>query len=100
LRTVFQLASALTAHTLRPVYEAGLAAIGRGETQFDFSSVTALDSAAVAAMVGWRREALRHGARLDYLHVPASLSSLAQLYGVADLLRAGAPAERRDLPHH
>lgn len=97
---MFQLAATLTAETLRPVYDAGLAAIGNGETRFDFSGVTAIDSAAVAALIGWRRAALQRGAALDFLHIPASLDSLAQLYGLAALLHTGTAGERADLPHH
>lgn len=99
---MFQPAQALTANAIRPVYEAGLAAIGKGETAIDLSQVTAVDSSAVAALVGWQRAALQRGVAIAFTGLSASLQSLAALYGVADLLQpaAAVPAKRMDLPHH
>ena len=52
----------------------------------DFANVTEIDSSAVALMLHWRREAARRGKSLRYVHLPANLESLAELYGVAELL--------------
>jgi phospholipid transport system transporter-binding protein len=40
----------------------------------------------VALMLHWRREAERLGKALRYVHLPANLQSLAELYGVDDLI--------------
>jgi phospholipid transport system transporter-binding protein len=53
----------------------------------DFSGITGVDSAAVALLLEWRREAARHGKRLEFVNLPANLLALAELYGVADLIQ-------------
>ncbi len=52
----------------------------------DFTNVAEFDSSAVALMLHWRREAERLGKSLRYVHLPANLQSLAELYGVDDLI--------------
>ncbi|TMG83900.1 MAG: STAS domain-containing protein [Betaproteobacteria bacterium] len=49
--------------------------------------VHAVDSAAVAVLLSWRRRAALEGKTLTFVDPPASLLALAQLYGVEDLLR-------------
>jgi phospholipid transport system transporter-binding protein len=65
---------------------AGIEAIRGGETDFDLSAVRTCDSSAVAVVIAWRREAQARGARLRLTGLPASLASLATVYGVAPLL--------------
>ncbi len=64
----------------------GLRAIETGETVFDLSRVDALDSAAIAILLAWRRAARARNTNLDFHNPPPALSSLAELYGVAELL--------------
>ncbi len=52
----------------------------------DLAQVEAADSAAVSLLLGWLRNAQRHGATLTFVNVPDNLRSLADLYGVADAL--------------
>lgn len=52
----------------------------------DFSNVTDIDSAAVALLLHWRREASRLGKALRYVHLPNNLVTLAELYGVDNLI--------------
>lgn len=52
----------------------------------DLAQVEAADSAAVSLLLGWLRNAQRHGATLSLVNVPDNLRSLAGLYGVADAL--------------
>jgi phospholipid transport system transporter-binding protein len=52
----------------------------------DFSNVTDIDSSAVALLLHWRREAARLGKALRYIHLPPNLLSLAELYGVVELI--------------
>ena len=62
----------------------------------DFANVTDIDSSAVALLLHWRREATRLGKTLRYVHLPQNLASLAQLYGVDDMIHCPsqqAPSE-------
>ena len=52
----------------------------------DLSKVETVDSAAVSLLLAWVRQAQRHGIALSFTNVPQNLSSLANLYGVVDLL--------------
>lgn len=60
----------------------GLTAIAAGQTCIDLGGLRSLDSAAVATLVAWQRAAQARGASLQFTQIPASLQSLAQLYGV------------------
>jgi phospholipid transport system transporter-binding protein len=64
----------------------GCAAIAGGDAVFDLSAVKEVDSAAVATLLAWRREADRRGLKLDIREAPAALCSLVSLYGVESLL--------------
>lgn len=109
---MFRPASAVTVSTANSIYQAGLAAIRVGQTQIDLGALTVVDSSAVATLISWRRAALRQGSILSFVNVPASLHSLAVLYGVAELLDmaasqavAAADVQAKDLagggsPHH
>ncbi len=62
----------------------------------DFKEVDDIDSSAVSLLLHWRRKALASGRSLRYVHLPANLSSLAELYGVSELIQCpmgGKPAE-------
>ena len=81
---MFIVPSSLTVQNAKAVSNAGLQAIASGQTNFDLSALVEVDSAAVATLVGWQRAA---SVALDFGSWPANLSSLAELYGVAALLR-------------
>lgn len=53
-------------------------------TRVNLSGVTEVDSAAVGLLLEWRRQ--RAGTQLLFSHLPAALISLAELYGVVDLI--------------
>lgn len=71
---------------------AALAAAGEqymsGELVVDLAAVTEVDSSALSLLFEWQRAAQRRQCRLSFCNLPASLSSLAELYGVADLIPA------------
>ena len=52
----------------------------------DFAKVTDVDSAAVSLMLEWRRMAEAGGLSITYVNLPKNLNSLAELYGVRDIL--------------
>ncbi|MBS1169440.1 MAG: hypothetical protein H6R01_358 [Burkholderiaceae bacterium] len=64
----------------------GLRALEAGETVFDLARVEALDSVAVALLLAWQRAARARGVEIKFHHLPPALGSLAELYGVTELL--------------
>jgi phospholipid transport system transporter-binding protein len=52
----------------------------------DLARVARVDSACVALMLAWKRRAAGEGKPLAFVGTPASLTSLAMLYGVGELL--------------
>lgn len=65
---------------------AGREAVIAGETEIDLSRLQRFDSAALAALLDWRRLASERGRPLHILHLPDGLASIARVYGVAHLL--------------
>ena len=58
----------------------------------DFAGITGVDSAAVALLLEWRRQAMRRGKTLVFVNLPANLLALATLYGVAELIQPSTAA--------
>ena len=84
---------ALTLANVAAVLEEGKTAIGEGVGSVDLSEVAELDSSALALLLAWMREAKAKGRSLVFVNLPQGLTSIARLYGVADLLPASpAPA--------
>lgn len=73
----------------RALLETGCAIV-RGESvnglSIDLSAVQDVDSSALAVIFGWMRIANTRGTKLRVANPPASLLSLAGLYGVSDTL--------------
>jgi len=65
----------------------GEQAILAGSRVFDLSGVVRMDSSALSLLLALRRSGNRNavGKDLEFRNVPESLSSLARLYGIADL---------------
>jgi len=57
-----------------------------GDATIDFSGVTEADSAALALIFKWQRDAEKKGRKIHCLNVPANVISLAKLYGVDNLV--------------
>ena len=74
LDSVPALAQALDAH------------LAAGAAVVDFGNVTEVDSAAVALLLEWQRQAERRKLSLRLANPPAALQNLAKLYGVLELL--------------
>jgi phospholipid transport system transporter-binding protein len=70
----------------RALLAAGCAALQPGEQVFDLARVGEADSSALAVMLGWVRAAELSRSTLRFAGIPAGVSSLAELYGVAELL--------------
>lgn len=70
----------------RGLLDAGRAFLKPGDIVFDLASVPEADSSALAVMLGLVRSASPLGASVKFSNVPAGVRSLAELYGVAELL--------------
>ena len=57
-----------------------------GELLLDLAGVTELDSSSLSTFFAWQRKATERGVQLRIAHPPASMISLAELYGVSELL--------------
>ncbi len=66
--------------------EAGKQAIGRSAQVFDLEKVAEVDSAGLAVVFGWMRAAASVGRALQIVNAPTSLISMADVYGVGNLL--------------
>ncbi len=64
----------------------GEAAIAADACAFDLAAVTDLDSSSLAVVFGWMRAARDGGKVVKLLNPPQNLLSLAEVYGVSDLL--------------
>ncbi len=80
------LAGRLNISTVPAVYEAGLQELIEADLTVDWAGVEAVDSAAVSMLLGWARAAQSKQRTLKVANLPADLLSLADLYGVADML--------------
>ena len=68
------------------VLEDGYAAIRAGANAVDLKGVTELDSSLLAMVLAWLREAAQAGRTLRVDNLPGGLITIAQLYGVDELL--------------
>jgi phospholipid transport system transporter-binding protein len=66
--------------------EEGLRLFTENETTLDLSGVTEVDSTAVSLLFEWRRAALAAQRNIRYVNLPDNLKSLAELYGVSELV--------------
>jgi phospholipid transport system transporter-binding protein len=66
--------------------EDGCAALSAPATTFDLSAVTVADSAALSVLFGWLRAAKQRNIAVTFRNTPANLLSLAEVYGVTELL--------------
>ncbi|MFZ6677605.1 STAS domain-containing protein [Undibacterium sp. Tian12W] len=73
------------------VVAAGLSAIAAGQSAFDLSALTKIDSSAVAVMIAWQRQAIQKGVQLQFSGYSASLLSLLALYGLNEQFQLHTP---------
>lgn len=59
------------------------------EIVIDLSEIHTADSAALALLLEWQRQALRAGARLIVHNIPSRIQNLARMYGVDLFLISG-----------
>jgi phospholipid transport system transporter-binding protein len=64
----------------------GELASAQGEAVVDASTLTQIDSSALAVLLELKRQATERGLRFEVRGAPPRLQDLARLYGVQDLL--------------
>jgi len=72
----------------RGLLDAGRLHLKSGNVIFDMSEVLEADSSAIAVMLGLLRTAAQSGIDVRFSHVPVGVLSLAELYGVAELIQS------------
>ena len=83
---VLQVSGAMKLGDAAELLEEGNAALRNAETVFDLEKVDAVDSSAIAVIFGWLRKAREEGKSVRIAHPPKELLSLAEVYGVSELL--------------
>jgi phospholipid transport system transporter-binding protein len=78
----------LTLANVAAALREGNAAIGEDVRTVDLAEVGELDSSALALLLAWLREAKRLNRSLAFANLPQGLTTIARLYGVAELLPA------------
>jgi phospholipid transport system transporter-binding protein len=81
----------LTLASVAAALREGNAAIGEGVRTVDLAEVGELDSSALALLLAWLREAKRQNRSLAFANLPQGLTTIARLYGVAELLPTASP---------
>jgi phospholipid transport system transporter-binding protein len=93
---VLALDGALSFETLPDVLRASEEYAARADLPdrltIDFAGIDAIDSSAVALLLEWRRQAVRHRKKLVFVNLPDNLVALATLYGVEDLIQPSPSA--------
>ena len=85
-----RISGALTIASVAALAEEGKQQFGSGDLVVDLAAVTEVDSSALSLLFEWRREARRRNAKISFSNLPASLQSLATLYGVSELVASNA----------
>jgi phospholipid transport system transporter-binding protein len=80
------LSGAVTLANVAQVLEEGRRHVDEGVRTVDLGEVTELDSALLALLLVWLREARGRGQPLEFARLPASLRTIAGLYGVDELI--------------
>lgn len=83
---IAKVSSAMTLTSAKALLAEGTGLIAGSVTAFDLAAVTEVDSSGLAVLFGWLREAQRLGKTIRIVNLPQNLSSLAQVYGVGELL--------------
>lgn len=90
----YRLAGELSFTTVPQVWSRAMALIREDATasdafRIDLADVERADSAGVALLLEWLREARRRGKRLQLDNMPAQMQSIARVSGLDDLLGTG-----------
>jgi phospholipid transport system transporter-binding protein len=81
-----RISGAMTLREATALLADGCTALRQGATVFDLSAVETVDSSAIAVVFGWLRAARAGGGNMRIEHPPQDFLSLAEVYGVVELL--------------
>jgi phospholipid transport system transporter-binding protein len=85
---VIKFTGAIVIDRVDKLLESSRAQYATHDVTLDFSDATELDSSALSLILEYRRTVEAAGKRLSVRNLPASLKTLADLYGVTDLIAA------------
>jgi len=77
---------AVTLGNAAALLEEGRRHIAEGVQTVDLAEVNEMDSALLAVLLAWLRDARSRDKKLSFVNLPESLRTIAQLYGVDRLL--------------
>jgi phospholipid transport system transporter-binding protein len=77
---------AVTLGNAAALLEEGRRHVAEGVQTIDLGEVNEMDSALLAVLLAWLREARGASRTLSFVNLPESLRTIAQLYGVDGLL--------------
>lgn len=83
-----RVSGAITMSGAGTLLEEGRSHVAAGVACIDLAGVSTADSAALAVLFGWVREARQRQGTLSFRNAPDGLASLAEVYGVSELLAA------------
>jgi phospholipid transport system transporter-binding protein len=78
----------VTLANVAALLEEGRRYLGEGVETVDLADVSEMDSALLALMLAWLRDAKANDRALSFANLPESLRTIARLYGVDRLLPA------------
>ncbi|MDC8445771.1 MAG: STAS domain-containing protein [Nitrosomonas sp.] len=76
----------VTVHNVAGLTRQGIELLDSNLLYVDLQKVTEVDSTTISMLLEWQRAADRKDCRLKFVHFPASLESLMQLYDVTSIL--------------
>ncbi|MBU6460776.1 MAG: STAS domain-containing protein [Proteobacteria bacterium] len=76
----------LSLDTVSQLREAGEKAMAASPVCFDLGRITQVDSSAISLILEWKRMAMDKGVELEFATFPDHLLTLAELYGVHELI--------------
>jgi phospholipid transport system transporter-binding protein len=82
----FKLEGDLSFATVPALMNASKGFFRSGEVDVDLTAVHRADSAGVALLVHWQREAKRHGGSICFHNAPEQMLAIAKVSGVDELL--------------
>ena len=81
-----EVAGAMTLSAAKGLLAEGKTFLSRADAVFDLAGVTDVDSSGLAVVFGWQRAAQQLGKNIRIANPPHNLRSLADVYGVSELL--------------
>lgn len=82
----WELTGDVVINTVSEILKASQAFTIADNTTVDFAGVEDIDTTAVSLILEWKRRAAREAQSLVFVNLPSNLSSLVQLYDVAELI--------------